>query len=205
MQHVELKQTGVLIVYLAVSMVIQMAEGTAWLSSWADSVCLLYSLVASQTHWVMYNSQPFRMKCHIDCESCLFGSWETHCSREFLTRHSQLTTQIHYESFYKSHCMWKYHWWLEPPGCRCVLHSACQPACHECNWFHGWGAAGRGRSWYCAAVVSVPGAQPLTWNVRDLWHKTQDARLHMTGNTVGDGCDAAASPNMGPFHPSCYL
>lgn len=33
MQYVELEQTGVLIVYLAVSMVIQMAEGTTWLSS----------------------------------------------------------------------------------------------------------------------------------------------------------------------------
>lgn len=46
----------------------------------------------------MYNSQPFRMKCHADCESCLFGSWETHCSREFLSRHSPLTTQKHVES-----------------------------------------------------------------------------------------------------------
>lgn len=77
----------------------------------------------------------------------------------------------------------------------------CQPACHECNWFHGWGAAGRGRSWYCAAVVSVPGAQRLTQSVRGLWHKTQDARFHMTANTIGDGCDAAASLNIGPFHP----
>lgn len=46
----------------------------------------------------MYNRQPFRMKCHIDCESCLFGSWETHCSREFLSRRSALTTQTHFKS-----------------------------------------------------------------------------------------------------------
>lgn len=32
-QYIELEETGVLIVYLAVSMVMRMAEGTTWLCS----------------------------------------------------------------------------------------------------------------------------------------------------------------------------
>lgn len=62
------------------------------LGSPAEPTCLsaLFPARPPKRNQVMYNSQPFRMKCHIDCESCLFGSWELHCSREFLSRHSPL-------------------------------------------------------------------------------------------------------------------
>lgn len=48
-QYIELEQTGVLIVYLAVSMVMRMAEGTTWLSSWADMFVCFIPCSPSQT------------------------------------------------------------------------------------------------------------------------------------------------------------
>lgn len=38
----------------------------------------------------MYSSQPFKVKCHLDCESCLFGRWDAHFHWELLGRHSML-------------------------------------------------------------------------------------------------------------------
>lgn len=45
-------------------------------------VCLLHSLVfffpPSSQYTVMYSSQPFKVKCHLDRESCFFGRLDAH-------------------------------------------------------------------------------------------------------------------------------
>lgn len=66
-QYIELEQTGVLIVYLAVSMVMRMAEGTTWLSSWADMFVCFIPCSPSQTQpsdvqqLAIQNEMPHRL------------------------------------------------------------------------------------------------------------------------------------------------
>lgn len=38
----------------------------------------------------MYSSQPFKVKCHLDCESCLVVRLDSHLQRASLGRHSAL-------------------------------------------------------------------------------------------------------------------
>lgn len=147
-------------------------------------VCLLYSLVvlpnalSDVQQPAIQNEMPHRL--------WILFIWELGDAL-FPGVSEQAFTAHHSDTLWKrcnSHCMWKYGRWLWPPGCRCVFFSASQPACHECNWFHDREAAGRGRSWYCAAVVAGPGAQRLTQSVWGLWHKTQDSCFHMGAETI---------------------
>ena len=94
LQYVESKLMRVLVVYLAVSMVIQMAEGSTWLSdcepTWCLSAPLTFFFFFPSVHSVMYSSQPFKVKCHFDCESCLFVRWDPHFHWESLGSRSLL-------------------------------------------------------------------------------------------------------------------
>lgn len=86
LQYVESELMRALVVYLAVSMVIQMAEGSTWLSNCEPTWCLSAPLTACcvllppppPAHSVMYSSQPFKVKCHLDCESCLVVRLDSH-------------------------------------------------------------------------------------------------------------------------------
>lgn len=129
-------------------------------------VCLLHLLVVffffPPACSVMYSSQPFKVKCHLGCESCLSVGWDSRFHWDSLGRRSTATEQQSWDvAFWKvlnSGLMWKHDKSLVltcRPGTTLSAGRRHLRTVGSTGFMREWQRWVEQRSWYSTAVVSA--------------------------------------------------